>query len=54
MTDGKAFVESMRPVPSLDDLFGSVKLKQPVASAREEKLNARAAIANQASGEGLR
>ena len=32
--DGSAV---MRPVPRLDDLFGSLKLTRPVASAAEEK-----------------
>ena len=42
----------MRPVPQLDGLFGSIKLGRPVASAREEKEAARAAIAALASREG--
>ena len=41
----------MRPVPQLDELFGSVKLRNPVASARDEKRDARAAIAREASTE---
>jgi bifunctional DNA-binding transcriptional regulator/antitoxin component of YhaV-PrlF toxin-antitoxin module len=42
----------MRPVPQLDGLFGSIKLGRPVASTREEKEAARAAIAAEASREG--
>jgi bifunctional DNA-binding transcriptional regulator/antitoxin component of YhaV-PrlF toxin-antitoxin module len=50
--DGSAV---MRPVPRLDELFGSVKLNKPVAAtAREEKQAARDAIAREASGEGRR
>ena len=49
--DGSAV---MRPVPRLDDLFGSLKLTRPVASAAEEKEGARKAIANEASREGLK
>ena len=44
----------MRPVPQLDGLFGSVKLGRPVATAREEKEAARAAIAQEASREGIK
>ena len=50
-SDGTAV---MRPVPQLDGLFGSVKLGRPVASAREEKAAARAAIAADASRQGLK
>jgi hypothetical protein len=39
--DGSAV---MRPAPGLDELFGSLKLKRPVASSREEKQAAREAI----------
>jgi bifunctional DNA-binding transcriptional regulator/antitoxin component of YhaV-PrlF toxin-antitoxin module len=49
--DGSAV---MRPVPPLDELFGSVKLGKPVAGTREEKRAARDAIAREASTEGLR
>jgi bifunctional DNA-binding transcriptional regulator/antitoxin component of YhaV-PrlF toxin-antitoxin module len=48
--DGSAI---MRPEPGLDELFGSLKLKKPVASSREEKRAARAAIAREAGNEGL-
>ena len=48
--DGSAV---MRPVPSLDELFGSVKLGRPAANPREEKQAARDAIAREASKEGL-
>jgi bifunctional DNA-binding transcriptional regulator/antitoxin component of YhaV-PrlF toxin-antitoxin module len=47
--DGSAVI---RPVPRLDDLFGSVTLAKPVATTREEKEAARAAIADEASREG--
>ena len=47
--DGSAV---MRPVPQLDELFGSVKLGKPVASSRDEKRAARDAIAREASTEG--
>ena len=47
--DGSAV---LRPVARLDDLFGSLKLNKPVASAREEKKAARDAIAREASDEG--
>jgi bifunctional DNA-binding transcriptional regulator/antitoxin component of YhaV-PrlF toxin-antitoxin module len=43
----------MRPIPQIDGLFGSVKLGRPVANIREEKEAARAAIAIEASREGL-
>jgi bifunctional DNA-binding transcriptional regulator/antitoxin component of YhaV-PrlF toxin-antitoxin module len=49
-SDGSAV---MRPVPRLDELFGSVKLNRPVASARDEKRAARGALAREASTEGL-
>jgi bifunctional DNA-binding transcriptional regulator/antitoxin component of YhaV-PrlF toxin-antitoxin module len=39
--DGSAI---LRPVPGLDQLFGCVKLGRPVASSREEKQAARAAM----------
>ena len=44
----------MRPVPRLDELFGSVKLGRPVANIREEKEAARKAIAQEASRKGLK
>jgi bifunctional DNA-binding transcriptional regulator/antitoxin component of YhaV-PrlF toxin-antitoxin module len=47
--DGSAVI---RPVPRLDELFGSLKLKQPTASTRAEKQAAREAIAREASTEG--
>jgi antitoxin PrlF len=49
--DGSAI---MRPVPRLDDLFGSLPLHKPAASPREEKQAARAAMVREASGEGLK
>ena len=47
--DGSAVI---RPVPHLDELFGSLKINQPAASTRTEKLAAREAIAREASTEG--
>jgi len=41
--------EVIRPVPPLDELFGSVKLGRPVGSIREEKKAACGAIASAAS-----
>jgi AbrB family looped-hinge helix DNA binding protein len=49
--DGSAI---LRPVPGLDQLFGSVKLSRRVASAREEKQAARVAMAHGAAKKGLR
>ena len=49
--DGSAI---LRPVPGLDQLFGSVKLGRPVASTREEKQAARAAMARAGSKKGRR
>ena len=49
--DGSAVV---RPVPRLDELFGSIKLNRSAASTREEKQAARGAIAREASREGTR
>jgi len=43
----------IRPVPGLDELFGSLPLNRPVASPREEKQAAREAIARDAETEGL-
>jgi bifunctional DNA-binding transcriptional regulator/antitoxin component of YhaV-PrlF toxin-antitoxin module len=48
--DGSAV---LRPAPGLDELFGSVKLKRPAASAREEKRAAREAMAREAGKKGL-
>jgi bifunctional DNA-binding transcriptional regulator/antitoxin component of YhaV-PrlF toxin-antitoxin module len=48
--DGSAI---LRPVPGLDQLFGSVKLGRPVVSTHDEKQAARAAIARTASKKGL-
>ena len=42
-----------RPVPGLDSLFGSLKLRKPVASAEEVKRSARDAIAHEAVNGGL-
>jgi bifunctional DNA-binding transcriptional regulator/antitoxin component of YhaV-PrlF toxin-antitoxin module len=50
-TDGSVIV---RPVPGLDDLFGSVKLNRPIGSIREEKQAAREAMAKGAAYEGLK
>ena len=47
--DGSAV---LRPVPRLDELFGSLKLNRPVAGTRVEKQAARHAIAREASSEG--
>ena len=47
--DGSAV---MRPVPGLDELFGSLKLKRAAASAREEKQAAREAMAREAAKKG--
>ena len=49
-SDGSAV---LRPEPQLDELFGSIKLKKPVAPSRKEKQAARAAIARQAARKGL-
>jgi bifunctional DNA-binding transcriptional regulator/antitoxin component of YhaV-PrlF toxin-antitoxin module len=48
--DGSAV---LRPEPDLDELFGSLKLKNPVKSSREEKKAARNAMACEAAKEGL-
>ena len=48
-TDGSVV---MRPEPALDELFGSLKLRRPVASTREEKQTARESMAREAAGEG--
>jgi Domain of unknown function (DUF1851) len=42
----------VRAEPELDELFGSLKLKRPVASTREEKGGARKAMAREAAAEG--
>lgn len=47
--DGSVVV---RPEPALDHLFGSLKLSRPVATTREEKDAARAAMAREAAGDG--
>ena len=47
--DGSVVV---RPEPALDELFGSLKLRRPVASTREEKQTARESMAREAAGEG--
>jgi bifunctional DNA-binding transcriptional regulator/antitoxin component of YhaV-PrlF toxin-antitoxin module len=47
--DGSAV---MRPVPGLDELFGSLRLNKSVAGTREEKRAGRLAIAREAVGEG--
>ena len=49
--DGSAV---LRPVPNLDQLFGSVKLGRRPASTREEKEAARSAMARAASKRGAR
>jgi bifunctional DNA-binding transcriptional regulator/antitoxin component of YhaV-PrlF toxin-antitoxin module len=48
--DGSAVI---RPVASLDELFGSLTLNRPTASPAEEKQAAREAIAREAAGEGI-
>jgi bifunctional DNA-binding transcriptional regulator/antitoxin component of YhaV-PrlF toxin-antitoxin module len=47
--DGSAI---LRPEPGLDELFGCIKLRKPVASAQTEKLAARRAMAGEAALEG--
>ena len=47
--DGSAI---LRPEPGLDELFGSIKLKKPVASPQEEKRAARNAMAQESAKEG--
>ena len=49
--DGSAII---RPVPGLDELFGSLTPNRPVASTREEKRAAREAMAREAGGEGAK
>jgi bifunctional DNA-binding transcriptional regulator/antitoxin component of YhaV-PrlF toxin-antitoxin module len=49
--DGSAL---LRPVPGLNQLFGSVKLDRSLASAGVEKKAAREAMAREASKEGMR
>jgi bifunctional DNA-binding transcriptional regulator/antitoxin component of YhaV-PrlF toxin-antitoxin module len=49
--DGSAVI---RPVPSLDELFGSLAPKRSVASTREEKRAAREAMAREAGREGVK
>jgi bifunctional DNA-binding transcriptional regulator/antitoxin component of YhaV-PrlF toxin-antitoxin module len=48
--DGSAI---LRAEPGLDELFGSLKPKRPIASSREEKQAARAAMAREAGGKGV-
>ncbi len=48
-SDGSAIV---RPAPGVSDLFGSIKIKRPVAGPDEEKHAARAAIAREGVTEG--
>jgi AbrB family looped-hinge helix DNA binding protein len=48
--DGSAI---LRAEPGLDELFGSLKPKKPVASSQTEKQAARNAIAREAAKEGL-
>ena len=43
----------IRPIPKLDELFGSLTLNKPAASPCEEKQAAREAIAREAGTEGL-
>jgi len=40
----------LRPAPTMDEMFGSVKLKRPVADAKTEKQAAREAMAREAAG----
>ena len=49
--DGSAV---LRPLPGLDDLFGSLKLKPPVGSPRQEKQAGRSAMAREAGNEHLK
>ena len=49
--DGSAI---LRPVPGLDELFGSIKIKRPVGSIREEKQAAREGWVKSAAHEGLK
>ena len=42
----------LRPEPALDELFGSLKLKRPVASTQEEKRAAREAMARETARKG--
>ncbi len=44
----------LRAEPALDELFGSLKLKRPVASTQEEKQAAREAMARQSARKGTR
>jgi bifunctional DNA-binding transcriptional regulator/antitoxin component of YhaV-PrlF toxin-antitoxin module len=48
--DGSAVI---RPVPGLDELFGSLKPGRPVGTTREEKQAAREAMADEAGREGV-
>jgi len=49
--DGSAVI---RPMPGLDELFGSLALNRPVASNRLEKQAAREAMAREAASEGIK
>src|SRR5437016_4097412 len=49
--DGSAVI---RPEPQLDELFGSLKLKRPSGSTRQEKEAARDAMARETAKEGLK
>ena len=49
--DGSAVI---RPVPHLDELFGSLKPGKPVADTRTEKQAARDAMAREAATKGGR
>jgi len=49
--DGSAI---LRPVPNIDELFGSLRLGRRVASPREEKEAGRSAMARSASRRGPR
>jgi len=48
-TDGSVLVH---PEPALDELFGSLRLRRPVAPTRREKQAAREAMARDAAGKG--
>jgi len=41
-TDGSAVI---RPIPTLDEIFGSIKIRRPAGTVREEKQAAREAWA---------
>jgi len=48
--DGSAVI---RPIPGLNELFGSLTLNRAAAPSSEEKQAAREAIAREAAGEGI-